>query len=105
MKKKQSTPSIIELRCFRLPTQDNWYPNFERNTVLVRVSEWINASKDSKYMFRVSVWGADDDGMERDTFVSKKERVEFREALLKEVDNFPNPLNKDWLKSKGFVRA
>lgn len=54
-------------------TTDNWYPNFPDSNVELCLhipdSEMLKRA-DGCYHFRVSVWGADDMGMERD-FYSK----------------------------------
>lgn len=52
--------------------------------------------------FKVSVWGNDDTGMDIDFVAPAKEKEYWSELLLKEVNKFPNPLNKDWLLKNGF---
>lgn len=56
-------------------------------------------------MFKVSVWGNDDTGMDIEFLAPAKEKEYWSELLLKEVDRFPNPLNKDWLIKNGFQYA
>jgi hypothetical protein len=74
-----------------LPTTDDWYPNFERNTVECSLLKLRDG------MFRVCIWGADDTGMERD-FESQMDAKAMFKAL-------PNPVTRDWLKAQGFVPA
>jgi hypothetical protein len=47
--------------------------------------------------WRVCVWGADDDGMERD-FADKDEAFDVYWSLI-------SPISHDFLKTLGFVRA
>lgn len=101
---------------FYLPTQDNWYPNFERNTVRVsvvflaprQIKSLRSALKTSDVKeVRISVWGADDFGMERDEILPEDKKLAAKR--LKEIRQFarnmPNPLNQDWLEANKFVRA
>jgi len=74
-------------------TTDDWYPNWEGNTVCVSVV-LLNPPG-----IRISIWGADDDGMERDsTTITVAEAIEF-------VKSMPVPITKEWLESVGFVRG
>lgn len=107
--KTPKPPTSTKLRAFTLPTQDDWYPCFPRNTVQINVYERHTPKEvrggEPLYAFQVTVWGADDTGMERHTYVPKAKLDETRTAILREVDDFPNPLNRDWLKARGFVGA
>lgn len=100
---KKSLESTIYLLDFYLPTTDDWYPNYVRNTVRVRVTRLPRHNQ----TIRVSVWGADDDGMERDETLPEDRKL--CEKRVKEITAFaksmPNPLTKSWLKANGFVRA
>lgn len=86
------------------PVSDQWYPNFPNNTVRMRVTfyEYDDPSKD---MVRISFWGNDDFGMEKDELIS---RVYFGKKL-KQINNWMNeillPLNQKWLTEQGFIPA
>lgn len=83
---------------------DEWYPNYHNNLVRMRVSfyEYDNSEKD---MVRISFWGADDFGVEKDELVSKK--IFYKK--IKEIKNWlkvmPNPLNANYLFNQGFIKA
>jgi hypothetical protein len=79
------------------PTNDDWCPNYERDTVRVRVTTLLDGS------LRVSVWGADDLGMERDIQNPSHETVQQQIKWVK--TQLPNPLSQAWLRAQGFVRA
>jgi hypothetical protein len=67
--------NVRKLQCFK-KTQDNWCPNFPNNQVLLSccpVGE----------KFRVSVWGNDDCGMEKD-FDTRKEALRIYNSLRQE---------------------
>mgnify|MGYP000940993551 CR=1 FL=1 len=89
---------------FYHPVSDDWYPNFPGNTVCVCVHEWRKKG-DKHSTIRTCVWGEDDFGMEFDIDVMPDERYDVLERVFKEVDKFPNPLNKKYLKERGFVNA
>lgn len=76
-----------------LHTTDEWYPCFTGKRVKCSVMRLPTAPK----IVRVCVWGADDDGMERD-FESQAEATDMYRAL-------PEPLTKKWLTEHGFIRA
>lgn len=80
---------------FYWPTTDDWYPCWPRQTVRVQVSE-IDA------MVRVSFWGADDFGLERDVPNPTPEMVEQQINWAKLL---PNPVTQQWLRDHGFVNA
>lgn len=82
------------------PTQDDWCPNFPNNTVVV--SLLTNMKFDGKVWHRVSVWGNDDCGMERE-FYTKAARDEAR-RVYEEVIALPY-VNMRTLKTMGFVSA
>ena len=46
-----------------LPTDDNWYGNYENNTVRLKLSCDLRDMQGNKYHM-VSVWGNDDIGMD-----------------------------------------
>jgi hypothetical protein len=101
-------PYIIKHAEFYLPTQDDWYPNFIRNTVRVRVYETLSVRHTVlHYSARISVWGSDDLGMEKDFELSLVPSCRLKEIqeIVKEANNLPNPLNRDWLSAHGFKYA
>ena len=92
-------------------TRDNWYPSYlltemeygntaqnrpEDKLVCVSLSKLPHGSD-----WRVSVWGADDCGMECDFDKNSRRRAQelFQEVIEQEF------VNRSWLKSKGFVNA
>lgn len=84
------------LRTKRLPTTDDWHPNGPRNTVecCVYRDDARTTVPRRGPVFRVTVWGADDTGMEAG-FSSEKD------AYLM-YDSLPNPITMEWLRQKGF---
>ena len=109
--KKNKKPIIDPvIKRFYLPTQDNWAPNYPRNTVMITFYylDKTNAAcalkkwAEDLVWFKVTVWGADDTGMDIEFAALYKEKEFWKEQILKELDRFPNPLNKDWLLNNGF---
>ena len=103
MRRPKVAKKITTLATFFWPTSDQWHPNFPRDTVLVRLSEQKTGEES---FIRLSVWGADDDGMERDWFAHN--RTEIKQSLLEAkrlTADLPNPLTKRWLTEHGFMRA
>lgn len=101
--------SITPLLEFILPVNDDWYPNLPRNTVRIRVYDGERYEKEQlKCWGRISIWGGDDFGMEKDfdfsnlTPTDKEKKIK---EMIMEARSFPNPLNKDWLRAKGYVNA
>lgn len=48
-------------------TKDDWYPNYPNNQVRLTYHSCINSYKpESEWVYRVSVWGNDDFGIDRD---------------------------------------
>jgi hypothetical protein len=65
MKKKyRPNDSTYEREELMRPTTDDWCPNYPNDEVKVRCT--LNMEHQGKIWHRVSVWGADDLGMERD---------------------------------------
>lgn len=102
---KQQFDELNEFRLmqFYVQTEDDWYPNWENNIVLVTLSILPTQSR----TIRISVWGADDTGMERDEELPENnyDRLARIDWLKAYVLAFPNPLNRDWLESNGFIRC
>ena len=107
-KPNKPKPYIIKHAEFYLPTQDDWYPNFLRNTVHVRVYETLSVWHHlPQYSARIAIWGADDLGMEKGfelSLIPPRRMREIKE-IVNEANNLPNPLNRDWLLSHGFKYA
>jgi hypothetical protein len=95
---------ITPHRDFFYPTSDDWYPNYPRDTVRVRVHDQTTPGAETVFI-RISVWGADDVGMERDHYVPVSEKEGKLREVVKLADNLPNPLTKSWLRDQGFVPA
>ena len=102
MTKNKQQRVITTHRDLYWPTSDEWYPNYQRNTVRVRIHD--QTTGDNVFV-RVSVWGADDCGMERDVYVVLHDKQRVIKELCALVDSLPNPLTKTWLRSQGFVNA
>lgn len=102
--KRPGKPSrvITTHRKFFYPTIDDWYPNFPRDTVEITVHD---QTKGDEVFIRISVWGYDVCGMEKDFHVSLAEKLATLKQVIKLADNLPNPITKVWLKSQGFMSA
>lgn len=75
------------------PTQDDWYPNFENNTVQLSL---LNLGNNT---YRVCSWGNDDFGMELDFETLGEAEYIFDILNKKEF------INKEDLKKMGFQYA
>lgn len=81
------------------PTDDDWWGNFDNNTVELSFRGNINRKHRTPNVgaiYRISVWGNDDFGMDRD-FSSIKKAL----AFFKKVEQLP-VLNQKQLLSMGF---
>lgn len=88
----ETNSMILEGYTRMIKTTDNFYPNYENDMVEVKVRL---CNYNGKYT-KLSVWGADDFGME----IEGKEEDFDR---LKELYNqMPEPITKDWLLAHGF---
>jgi len=83
---------VREKRIFK-KTDDDWYPNFPNNEVKVSLLNVYGG------LFRVCVWGADDDGREKDFKNSDEAEKVFNKLSMMDV------INKSDLKIMGFVRS
>lgn len=72
---------------------ESWFPNFPDGRVRAKVG---GPERDGK--FRVSVWGDDDFGMEREGFDTEEE-------ALRVFDSLPDVIEKQHLRALGFVNA
>lgn len=80
-------------------TLDDWYPNYHGNLVRVTFHGNIASPEEDTPYYRVSVWGADDCGMEYDTESERVAHTIFMEVIgLKTV-------NWEELSELGFVSA
>jgi hypothetical protein len=95
--------NLITHRQFYYPTQDEWYPNFVRNTVFISFYERVHNNPQGKITFHISIWGKDDHGMERFWTVPNIDRDITYLEINKFINNLPNPLNKDWLEEHEFL--
>jgi len=99
-KRRRLLQYILHIDKF-LPTQDDWFPNHPRNTVKISLHEWQYS--DATFELAVSVSGADDFSLRKEFLKVNQCDVDLVLKCLKsEVENFPNPLNKDWLISKQY---
>ena len=103
---KKVEPMRIDTITVLKPTKDYWYPNFKGNRVQVSIhipdNEYM-AYNPSAYTARVSVWGADDCGMEKDFFGSegRKKAKELFHLLVNEHEY----VNFTTVKNYGLISA
>lgn len=95
---------VIRFAEFFKLTHDNWYPAWQLSRKDARFDSVnlvkVGFTRLSDGMYRVSVWGADDDGMERDFEKYSDARRALRKILKVQY------VNKNWLKEElGFVRS
>lgn len=84
--------SFINRGYISMRTNDDWYPNFSNNTVVI--SPVLPLSDGT---FRVCVWGADDCGMEIDCKTHKE--------ATKILNKIKEPVSKFDLKELGMYSA
>jgi hypothetical protein len=77
-------------------TPDDWYPCYKDQKVKVKITP-LHPHIDEPQLWRVWVWGADDDGMEYDT-------LDLNEAWDK-FNKIQNGITHRKLKSMGFITA
>lgn len=89
-----------------LTTTDDWYPCYDGHKVEVRIMfhHLRNDHPTYKDLFRarISIWGADDTGMARDTYHEKKDIEKVRSDLLEEIQTIPEPVTFRQLLLLGF---
>lgn len=76
----------------RVTTPDDWHPCYEGGEVEVWLVSLLNATH-----WRVCVWGADDDGMERDFLVREVAEVFYH--------SISNGITHNALRGMGFQQA
>jgi hypothetical protein len=86
------------------PTQDDWHPSYQ-------LAGWYKGKKGVRLVavtcvdlmvngiYRVHIWGADDDGLEKDVSDLATARELFDYVIRQKY------VNKNWLRDKGFVQA
>ncbi len=88
-----------------VPVNENWYPSFkidyQGEILLVRVTLHETTLSFDPPFTRVSVWGADDCGMEKDYLAT--EFAQAKEDWLKVIQQ--KNLTRKWLNEQGFVNA
>lgn len=72
-------------------TKENWYPTGEKGLQCF-------ASRLSDGTYRVSLWGDDDFGIERDNFATFDSAKEFLKSI-------PEPVEREWLYQNGFIHS
>lgn len=84
-------------------TQEDWFPSYmldDTDTMMVRVSFLGNISDDpANPIWRTCVWGDDDMGMEFDCNNERECWNKFQMVIVQPY------VNRDYLKSAGFVAA
>lgn len=80
-------------------TEDDWYPNYQILMVRVTYHGNIALPTEDVPFYRVSVWGADDCGMEYDTDNEKEAYTIFMQTIGLKYVNMAD------LKQLGFVPA
>ena len=100
--------SVNHKTCFK-QTEDEWYPNYDGDTV--RVSLILRRKKSNEYklygqtLFRVCVWGDDDFGMEKD-FKSGDDQADIEQAKELYATLIEQKfINQGYLKKLGFINA
>lgn len=98
--------SNITHKCFK-PTQDDWYGSYAfpgwyagtKGHLLVEVSFHIYPTSSNNTAARVSVWGNDDTGMDKDFVLVEEAALCFQKLLLL------NFVNKVALTHMGFKKC
>ncbi len=99
-------PVIDTFFSCRLKTSDWWSPNLvgsdgQEDEVQVSIIGWSNHYKAGQLAYRISVWGGDDTGLERDYLYEETTPTD----LFRLVLSFPESLTKSWLREQGFYGA
>lgn len=81
-------------------TDDDWYPSHPKDQV--KVICHLNMDNNGQIWHRISVWGDDDFGMEKD--FEGKDMVKDVEALYRMITSW-SKVNQMALKNLGFVQA
>jgi hypothetical protein len=99
--RKSPRPEITVVASFFHPTADDWYPNFPRDTVRVRLTRFPGG------MLRMTVAGADDTYMEKEVTHIPAADLDARCVECKRwlENDLPNPLTRAWLRRQGFTNG
>jgi len=104
-KNKQVAEDRLDVE-FYLPTKDDCYPNFIRDTDRTHLFEYPVGHPGHKdpitVMFRIFVSGEDDTFLGNDFYFPRINLVQARKEMQQKLRDLPNPLNKDWLLSYGY---
>lgn len=93
---------------FFYPVEEDWYPNFPRNTVRISVYlyfnvKWVQKKRNTNGMIRIVVSGADDTAMAKDEYLNVSQYSNRLPEIQYWCDHsLPNPLTKKWLRENGF---
>lgn len=97
---------LAEVR-FRIATTDEWFPCHDNRTVEVSLHRdppraqcgqgWDSLPRQPGSVWRLAIWGADDDGRER--------VFETEEEMRQMAARLSVPVTKAWLERNGFVQA
>ena len=80
-----------------ISTTDDFYPNYSNNKVEAKVFKIEGSPNKFHDMSKISVWGADDFGMEIEGSPDDYEK------FLEIYNNLPEPITIQWLKDNGFT--
>lgn len=86
-----------------LPVTDDWHPCYEGGLVSLTIQQFFY----KYYECIISVWGADDTGMEMRYSSAYPEMVDFIYNIWKEFifDRVPDHVNMEWFYEHGFYPA
>lgn len=85
-----------------LKTDDDWFPNYPGDRALVTLSEAWHPRKPEQYLLHLTVFGAKDFGLHRWVKADEYNFVAKRRKLLLDIEEFPRPLNINWLLKNKF---
>lgn len=97
-------PAVRHPKHFELyiPTIEDWHPSFDGPSLRVSV---YSSEYEAHARVLISVWGANDTGMEYWVACPLKSRESAVENAIALVKTFPRPLTRAWLEAQGFQRA
>ena len=91
---------IVKKRKRMITVSDDWYPCYNDNKVMLG----LYIFEDDDYAVKMTVWGADDFGLELGYYnLSKQEAIDTFNSLLDLFNSVPENTNKTWFRDKGFV--